>query len=593
MTDLPAFPIGETASGRQWEWRAAPIPLEMSARLGVDDLAARLFLSRGCQPEDLPRLMQPTLRDWMPDPSRFKDMDKAAKRLADAVQAGEQITLFADYDVDGATSAAILSRALSALGVDAGHYIPDRLLEGYGPSAEALLKLKSDGADLVVVLDCGIQAFEPLGAAADAGLDVVVVDHHKASPELPPAVAIVNPARLDEPPEMAAYLGLCTAALAFLLAAALVRELRQRGYFEKRIEPRLGELLDLVALGTVADVMPVTGFNRALVALGLKHMARRTNPGLDALFTVGGLDRAPNAEDLGFILGPRINAGGRVGQADLGVRLLTTTNPDEARELAEALEKFNQERRQIEAQVTSEAMAALDKGPVPDVAIVSGAGWHPGVVGIAASRVKERLNRPTIVLAEGEDGIAKGSGRSIDGVDLGAAVLAAKEAGLLVAGGGHAMACGVTVETSRIDELRAFLQEKLASQMGEALRLPALKIDLSVAAGGMNMALAEALQVVEPCGNGWPRPRVAVGPVRLVQTRRIGRDDAPHIRIVASGADGGRVEGVVFRAVGTPLGDLLLSAGNMPLWLAGRVVVNSWQGRDKAELRLDDAAPAG
>lgn len=582
----------ETASGRPWVWRAAPLPFGTAARLGVDALAARLFLARGCAEDALDGLMHPSLRAFLPDPSLFADMDKAAARLADAVEAGERIALFADYDVDGATSAAILSRTLTALGATPRHYIPDRLLEGYGPNADALLMLKEEGAALVVVLDSGTQAYEPLAAAATAGLPVIVVDHHKASPELPRCFALINPARLDESADLAAYRTLCTAGLTFLLAVALVRALRQRGFFTAaRPEPRLGQLLDLVALGTVADVMLLVGLNRAFVALGLQHMAARRNIGLAALLDVAGIDRPPTAQDVGFQLGPRINAGGRVGKSDLGVRLLTTTDPAEAQALAAELDTLNEERRALEAEVTKEAFARFPEAP-PHIAIAAGTGWHPGVIGIAAARVKERLQRPVILLSEGADGIAKGSGRSIDGVDLGQAVLAAKEAGLIVAGGGHAMACGVTVETARIPELERFLDQRIAPEMAAGGGPGALRIDLSVAARGFTMELAGALDVVEPCGNGWPRPRVAVGPVRLVQVRRVGRDDAPHIKIIAAGADGGRVEGIAFRAADTPLGALLLSAGDVPLWLAGRVLVNSWQGRDKVELRLDDAGYA-
>lgn len=587
-----AFPIGASASGRPWAWRAAPLPLEAAARLGTDDLAAGLFLARGCAAADLPRMMRPTLRDWMPDPSIFRDMDKAATRLADAVGRGEQITVFADYDVDGATAAAVLIRALRAAGAAPRHYIPDRLLEGYGPSAEALLGLHESGSTLVVILDCGTQAFAPLAAAAGAGLDVIVVDHHQASTALPAALALVNPKRLDEGAEAAAHQTLCTAGLAFLLAVALVRELRRRGAFAEAAEPRLGELLDIVALGTVADVVPLTGLNRALVALGLRRMAERRNPGIRALFDIAALDRPPRSEDCGFALGPRINAGGRVGRADLGVRLLTTDDPAEAAALAAELDRLNHERRAIEQQVTEAALAMTDGQANAAVALVSGAGWHPGVVGIVAARVKERLQRPAIVLAEGEDGLARGSGRSVEGVDLGAAVLAARDSGLLVAGGGHAMAAGLTVETRRLAELAAFLEDRLGAAVAAASgqRRP-LMIDVAVAPAGFQPDLGAALRVAEPCGQGWPAPRVMVGPVRLVQAATVGKT-GQHVRFVGMGADGGRVSGVAFGALGGPLGPLLLGAGEARLFLAGRMQTDVWQGRERAELLLDDAAPA-
>ena len=587
----PVPSVALSATGRSWVWRAMPLPLGEAARLGIDDLAASLLLSRGCAPEDIGRTLKPSLREWLPDPSIFADMDTSAGRLAEAVERGERIILFADYDVDGATSAALLLRQLRALGASVGHYIPDRLLEGYGPSAAALTALKADGADLVVLLDCGTQAFGPLESAAATGLDLLVVDHHKASPALPPALGLVNPNRLDESAEAGSYGHLCTAGLAFLLGVALNRTLRQRGWFAARPEPRIADWLDIVALGTVADVVPLTGLNRAFVALGLRRMAQRQTAGLVALADLAGMERAPIADDLGFQFGPRINAGGRVGQADLGVRLLATDDPAEAQVLAAALDGHNQERRAIEAAVTAAAMEqAMTLGEVP-IAVVAGEGWHPGVVGIVAARVKERLHRPAIVLAVGADGVAKGSGRSVEGVDLGAAVLAAKDRGLLLEGGGHAMACGVTVPAGGIPAFSAFLSDMLAGAVASASAERRLSIDLSVAPGGVTPALAGALEAAAPYGQGWPRPRLAVGPLRIVQARRIGKE-GDHVRIVCASADGSRLEAVAFRAADAPLGEFLLTAGQRAIYLAGRVTINSWQGRDKAELHLDDAAPA-
>lgn len=586
--------VGRSASGLSWVWRAAPLPLEAASRLGVDDLAAQLLLARGCPADAVERTLKPTLRDWLPDPSLFRDMDCAAARLADAVERGEPIVLFADYDVDGATSAAFLWRHLAALGADARPYIPDRLLEGYGPSTEALLRLQAEGAKLVVLLDCGTQAFEPLAAARAAGLDILVVDHHKAATALPPALAIVNPNRLDEAPGAAAHGTLCTAGLAFLLGVALNRELRRRGVFAHRPEPRLAEWLDLVALGTVADVVPLVGLNRALVALGLKRMAARGNAGLAALADVARLDRPPGADDLGFHLGPRINAGGRVGKADLGVRLLATDDPGEAARLAAELDRLNLERRAIEAEVTAAALALAEAaGANGPVAVVAGAGWHPGVVGIVAARVKERLRRPALVLALDDAGVAKGSGRSIPGVDLGAAVLAAKDRGLIEAGGGHAMACGVTVAHHRLEAFAAFLAERLAADVARAAVADTLAIDLAVAPAGATVALATALAACGPYGQGWPAPRVAVGPLRLVRCDPVGRADPPaHLRFVAAGPDGARVEGIAFRALEGPLGPALVARGEAPVHLAGRLVAEDWQGRTRARLQLDDWAPA-
>ncbi|QMW22557.1 single-stranded-DNA-specific exonuclease RecJ [Sandaracinobacteroides saxicola] len=583
-----ALKVERSLLGQPWVWRAAPLDLGGGARLGLDDLSASLFLSRGCAPADIARLLRPTLRDWMPDPSIFIDMDAAAERLADAVQRQQSVVIFGDYDVDGATSAAILIRLLRSLGGVASHYIPDRLLEGYGPSADALVALKRAGADLVVAVDCGTQGFAALEAAKAAGLDVIVVDHHKASTALPPAIAIVNPNRLDEGAEAAAHGHLCTAGLAFLLGAALNRVLRCRGWFETRPEPRLAELLDIVALGTVADVVPLTGLNRAFVALGLRTMAARRNPGIAALFDVAKQERAPTARDLGFVLGPRINAGGRVGQADLGVRLLTTEDAAEARALAETLDEHNRERRTIEQLVTDAAMAMAEKTANAPVAVVAGPGWHPGVIGIAAGRLKERLHKPAIVIGvEGRTG--KGSGRSVEGVDLGSAILAAKEAGLLEAGGGHAMAAGLTIAAGKIDAFTQFLCERLGGDCARASDGRALSLDLAVAAGGVTVTLADALEAAGPYGQGWPAPRVAVGPVQILKASIVG---AAHVRFEARGRDGGYVKGIAFRAADSALGQGLLTAGERPHWLAGRVKKGEWNGRVYAEMELDDAALA-
>lgn len=589
MTDRP-FGVAQSFGGRAWAWRAAPLPL-LSGREG--ELAAMLLGARGCAESEMARHLKPTLRDWLPDPSAFRDMDAAATRIADAVEGGERLAILADYDVDGATSAAILWRQLSALGVRARVWIPDRLLEGYGPSAEALLALRAEGATLALVLDCGTQAFAPLEAAKAAGLDVIVVDHHKASSVLPPAVAVVNPNRLDELSDggvAAAHARLCTAGLAFLLAAAVNRELRRRERFGSGAgaEPDLAALLDLVAVGTVADVMPLTGLNRAFVALGLRRLDARVNPGLAALFAVAGVERRATASDIGFHLGPRINAGGRVGTADLGFRLLTTECAEEAARLAGELDALNRERRAIEAAVTEAALAAVDRAA--PVAVVAGEGWHPGVIGIVAGRLKERLRRPAVVIATEGGGPAKGSGRSVAGVDLGAAVLEARERGILLAGGGHAMAAGLTVEPGRIAGLAAFLAERLGPAVASAAGERALAVDLTVAPRGLSCELADALEVAGPYGEGWPAPRVAVGPVRLLEARPVGTGE--HVRVVGAGADGGRVKAILFRGRQTPAGEALLQRQGRMVHLAGRVELSHWQGRATAELHLDDAAPA-
>lgn len=589
----PVLNVVRSATGRAWRWRSVPLPLGAAGRMGVDELAAQLLLSRGCAQADIARTLKPALRDWLPDPSIFRDMDIVAARLADAVQSAERIILFADYDVDGATSAAFLWRQLRELGADASPYIPDRILEGYGPSAEALLELQRAGARLVVLLDCGTQAFGPLGAARVAGLDLLVVDHHKASTELPPALGIVNPNRLDEAPEAAMHSTLCTAGLAFLVGVALNRELRRRGHFATRAEPNLALWLDIVALGTVADVVPLTGLNRAFVTLGLRRMGQRQSAGLTALADVARMDHAPRADDLGFQFGPRINAGGRVGKADLGVRLLASECPDESSQLARELDRLNHERRAIESHVTAQALAAAAlQGNCP-VAVVAGEGWHPGVVGIAAARLKEQLHRPALVLALGPDGTAKGSGRSIPGVDLGAAILAARAHGLVREGGGHAMACGVTIDPGGVEAFAAWLAETLEGAVAAAGSERTLSIDLAVAPRAITPDLASALEACGPYGQGWPAPRVAVGPVRLLKCDPVGKaEPKTHLRFVAIGPDGGRVEGIAFRALEGELGQMLMAAGNNPLHLAGRITADAWQGRPRAQVQLEDAALA-
>lgn len=561
-----------------------------SARDGEEAIVTQLLLSRGVSPDDLERHRRPTLRDFLPDPSLFRDMDEAARRIADAIQRNEQITIYGDYDVDGATSAALLILLLRGLGVSAGHYIPDRLLEGYGPSGEALVRLAQQGSDLIVTVDCGAMAHEALEAAAQAGVDVIVVDHHKCPPELPRTVALVNPNRLDECDEAAAHGHLAAVGVAFLLAVAIVRELRGRGYFEGRKAPDLMGLLDLVALGTVADVAQLKGLNRALVAQGLKIMARRENIGLSALIDASRLSRAPTCSDLGFALGPRINAGGRVGEATLGVRLLTTQDPDEAREIAAQLSRLNEERRAIEQEVQEAAEAQIAAQHNRAVMVLAGRGWHPGVIGIVAGRIKEKTGKPSLVIALDADeaGMGKGSGRSIAGVDLGAAIIAAREAGLLVAGGGHAMACGLTIDPSRLNALADWLDERLARDVTGTRGAQSLLLDLSLAPGGLRPSLVETLEAAGPFGIGWPGPRVAVGPVRLVKCDLVGAD---HVRMVAAGADGNSFKAIAFRAAQSEMGQTLLyGSRGRQFWLAGRAKIDDWGSRPAAELHVEDAA---
>lgn len=587
---IPVTAITHSLSGQAWRWRGGNMDMGHGPAGLTDDIVNQLLLSRGVTVDELERHRRPTLRQFLPDPSIFRDMDCAAARLADAVVQSETITIYGDYDVDGATSAALLILLLRDLGVSAGHYIPDRLLEGYGPSGEALVRLARAGSQLIVTVDCGAMAHEALAMADAEGVDVIVVDHHKCSAELPRATALVNPNRLDEADEAAAHGHLAAVGVAFLLAVATVRELRSRGWFESRKAPDLMNLLDLVALGTVADVAQLRGLNRALVSQGLKVMARRENIGLSALIDASRLNRAPTCSDLGFALGPRINAGGRVGEATLGVRLLTTQDPDEARQIAAQLSQLNEERRAIEQEVQEAAEAQLAAQHNRAVMVLSGRGWHPGVIGIVAGRIKERTGKPTLVIALDADeaGQGKGSGRSIAGVDLGAAIIAAREAGLLAAGGGHAMACGLTVSPDQLDALADWLDARLSRDVTRAQASQALLLDLSLSPGGLTPELVDSLEAAGPFGVGWPGPRVAVGPVRLVKADLVGTD---HVRMIAAGSDGRSFKAIAFRAAQTEMGQALLHGSKgRQLWLAGRAKIDDWGSRPAAELHVEDAA---
>ncbi|PXA98644.1 single-stranded-DNA-specific exonuclease RecJ [Nostoc sp. 3335mG] len=578
--------VQRSISGQAWRWRGLAADAR-DAGFAPDDLVTQLLLTRGCPREELDAHRAPSIRAFMPDPSIFRDMDRAADRLADAVEGQEQVTIFGDYDVDGATSAALLILLLRDLGLEAKPYIPDRLMEGYGPSGEALVRLRGEGASLIVTVDCGAQAFEALQMARDAGVDVIVCDHHKCAAELPVAHSLVNPNRLDEV-EGAEHGHLAAVGMAWLLGAALVRTLRARGFFKVRPEPRILDLLDIVALGTVADVASLRGLNRAFVAQGLKVMAQRRNLGLTALIQASRLTRAPTCSDLGFALGPRINAGGRVGRSDLGVRLLTTRDPDEARAIAEELNLLNEDRRAIEAEVQRAADELVERQANRAVAVVASTGWHAGVIGIVAGRLKERLGRPALVIAL-DDGIGKGSGRSIPGVDLGAAILAAKDAGLLIAGGGHAMAAGVTVAESQVDALAEFLEERLSERIAQAMGDRALLLDAVLAPGGVNPELVTAMEAGGPYGMGWPAPRVVAGPVGIIKADVVG--SGGHVRLIVSGQDGRSLKAVAFRQAETELGQALLSAPrHRKLWLAGRAKIDDWGSRPAAELHIDDAA---
>ena len=572
-----------SALGRRWvgpgeaETRAG---LALAQRAGLPEPVARVLAARGVAPEDAPAFLAPTLRELTPDPSRLRDMDRAAERLVRAVERRERVALFGDYDVDGAASAALMLRWLRAAGVEASLHIPDRMTEGYGPNVPAMTRL-AGSHDLIVCLDCGTLAHGPIAAAVAAGAEVMVVDHHQGGETLPEAVAVVNPNRQDED----CGLGyLCAAGVAFLLLAAANRVLRAKGVQG----PELIPLLDLVALATVADVAPLTGFNRALVRQGLAVMARRERPGLAALADAARLTAPPTAASLGFALGPRINAGGRVGTSDLGARLLATDDPHEAAALAERLERLNEERRRVEAVVLDAALAQAEaRGADGPLVWAAAEGWHKGVVGNVAARLKERFDRPAVVVAlAGTEGT--GSGRSVPGVDLGAAVAGLMLDGLILRGGGHAMAAGLTVAADRLEAAMARLSERLARQGAGAAGPRELRVDGALAPGGATPELCEMLEAAGPYGQSAPAPRFALAGVRIARAMPMGEG---HLRLALEGA-GGRAEAVAFRVGEGPLGELLRGAAGAPVHLAGRLELDDWQGRRRARLRVEDAARA-
>ncbi len=589
--------VGVSLTGRRWRQRSGDdrVGLAIAQRLGVPEVVGRVIAGRGISVEAVEQFLNPTLRGLLPDPSSLKDMDRAAGRIADAVIASEPIAIFGDYDVDGATSTALLARFLGCLDVDVRCYIPDRRGEGYGPNAAALLKLAEQGARIIVTVDCGTTAHEPLKVAADAGISVIVVDHHAAEPALPPAYAVINPNRLDDDSGLGT---LAAVGVAFLLVIAVNRALRQAGHYQgDRREPDLLQWLDLVALGTVCDVVPLTGLNRALVAQGIKIMAQRRNAGLVALADSASVAERIDAYHLGYLLGPRVNAGGRVGKSDLGARLLGTDDPGEAAEIAAVLEGLNAERREIEAQVLAEAVAQVEGAGAGAASIVlaSGREWHPGVIGIVASRLKERYDRPACVIAwEADPGnpghlIGKGSGRSVPGVDLGAAVIAARQSGLLLGGGGHRMAAGFTVAQDHYEAFAAFLERRVRDLAPAEGIVPEIGIDGALALGAATPDLITTLSGLGPFGAGNAEPRFVLPRVRVAKADIVG---SAHVRCFLVAGAGERLKAIAFRAVGTPLGDALLASSGASLHIAGHLRLDLWQGRSGVQMLIDDAAYA-
>ncbi len=590
-----ALGITNSLGGRRWLWRNPPgdaahdrTGLAIAQRLALPEIVGRLLAGRGIDIEAAADFLEPTLRALMPDPSRLVDMDVAAARLARAATQHEVVGVFGDYDVDGAASSALMVRFLRGLGCRVEYHVPDRTTEGYGPNAPALRALLRRDVTLIVCVDCGTAAAEAL-AAVHGRADVLVLDHHKSEGPPPPVLATVNPNRLDD----SSGLGmLCAAGVAFLTAAATLRVLRRQGIFKLRAEPDLRDLLDLVALATVCDVMPLQGFNRALVCQGLKVMARRARPGLVALLDVAQARDRPSAMTCGFMLGPRINAGGRIGEADMGLRLLLEEDEVQARALAGTLDGVNRQRQEVEAAVLEAAMEAAEEQAAAGHAalLISGANWHPGVVGIIAGRVKERFNRPACV-AGIADGRARGSGRSVVGLDLGAAVIAARQAGILETGGGHAMAAGFAMQQARLADFHAFLDERLAA----AAALPAaadLLIEGALTVAGATAEMAGAVARLAPFGNGNEEPVFALTHARVARADRVGRE-AGSIRAFVEGEGGGRLKAMMFRAREGAVSDALLARDGAPLHLAGHLRAEEWNGTVGACFVIADVALTG
>jgi single-stranded-DNA-specific exonuclease len=591
----PLFGVDRSATGRAWIERCGPgsalAATAIAQTHGLPEILARVLAGRGVSVAAAPSFLQPRLRDLMPDPSVLTDMAAAIARLADAVARRERVAVFGDYDVDGACSAALLADYLRACGLAVAIHIPDRITEGYGPNVEAVRRLVAEGASLIVTVDCGTAGHEPLAEAARLGADVVVLDHHGAPEELPIAAAIVNPNRQDD---LSGLGHLCAAGVVFMTLVALARELRVRGHWAGGPEPELMAGLDLVALATVADVVPLIGLNRAFVRQGLAIMRARRRPGLAALADVASLSCAPEAWHLGYVLGPRINAGGRIGDSSLGARLLTEADPDAAAAIAATLDRLNRERQEIEKAAVEEALARagmmIDAAPDLPALVLNSAEWHPGIVGLIAARVKERHGRPVFAFASRPDGTVTGSGRSVVGIDLGRAVRAAVECGGALKGGGHAMAAGATLAADGLDRFRDCLERELGASVRAIIGAhDPLLVDGALNAGGADAALVKALDAAGPFGSGQPEPVFAFGRHRVADCREVG---AGHLRVTLKAGDGATLKAVAFRAAESDLGQVLAGAIGRHVHAAGSLALDRWGGGERAELRLLDLAPA-
>jgi len=585
--------VERSVTGRAWrdrlDERGSARALAIAQRYGLDELLARILAGRNVEVDSVEAFLDPTIKRLMPDPHTLTDMEAASARIADAVMGGEKTAIFGDYDVDGATASALLCHYLRQCGLDPIVYIPDRIFEGYGPNADAIRSFAEREVRLLVTVDCGVTSIEALAEARKLGLDTVVIDHHQADENLPEAAAIVDPNRVDD---LSGLGHLAAVGLVFLTLVAVTRELRRREFWTgARGEPDLLSLLHLVALGTVADVVPLVGLNRAFVAKGLIALRRREHPGATALMDAARLNGPPEPWHLGFLLGPRINAGGRIGRADLGVRLLLEEDVGEAARIATELDRLNRERQQIEqatlVQAEAEAFAALGLDEKGAAVVTAGEGWHPGVVGLVAARLKERYGRPAFAIAMEPGGAGTGSGRSIAGVDLGGTVRHAVREGLLDKGGGHAMAAGITLKRGALGAFRAFLEDKLAGPVEAARRDRALLIDGAVAAGGFTLGLAGLLARAGPYGAGNPEPMLALPAHTLVYADPVGEN---HVRARFRSGDGKFVNAISFRSAGQPIGKALLENRGRVVHAAGQIAVDRWQGEERVQLKLADIA---
>lgn len=569
--------------------RGAAQALAIVQRHQLPELLARALAGRGVDIDAVPDFLDPTIRKLLPDPFTVTEMEAAAKRIADAATKGEKVAIFGDYDVDGATSAALLAWHLRHCGLDPLIHIPDRIFEGYGPNVEAVRGLAAKGATLLVTVDCGTTSIEPLAEAKRLGMSVVVIDHHQCGLDLPEVDALVNPNRSDD---LSGLGHLAAVGLVLVTLVAVNRELRQRGFWTSEMpEPDLLGMLHHVALGTVADVAPLTGLNRAFVAKGLIAMRRRDHVGHTALMDVARLNGPPEAWHLGFMLGPRVNAGGRIGRADLGVRLLLEGDSVEAARIAAELDRLNSERRVIEqaaeAQAEAEALASIGLEDKLAVIVTASEGWHPGVVGLVASRLKEKFSRPAFAIALEPGGIGTGSGRSIAGVDLGKAVRQAVAEGILLKGGGHAMAAGVTLRKEKLAEFRAYIENALARDVAEARHVNELYIDGAVSARAVTPELATILNRAGPFGSGNPEPVLALPAHQLVFADEVGQ---AHLRLRFKAGDGAIVNGIAFRSIGQKLGNALLANRGQQMHVAGSLSVDRYQGAERVQFRVVDVA---